>query len=137
MAVAYLGLAVAGTLLVACLISVVGGLGNGIQRIAVMTALQEQTARDYQARDRGLMESLGAAMPGVGFLIGGGIVAIFSPRAAYAFAGAGLVLIVLAALPLRSRLDAQQAETSSDMPGLSLPDSLAGHPEPAGGRRDR
>ena len=65
-AVAYLGLAVAGSLLVACLISVVGGIGNGIQWIAVMTALQEQTARDFQARITGLMESLGAAMPGVG-----------------------------------------------------------------------
>ena len=115
----------------------IGGIGNGIQWIAVMTALQEQTARDYQARISGLMESLGAAMPGFGFLIGGGIVALSSPRAAYAVAGAGLVLIVLAALPLRSRLDAQQARARPDMPGLSLPESLTGHPEPAGGRRDR
>ena len=64
--IAYLGLAVAGTLLVACLISVIGGIGNGVQWIAVMTALQEKTARDYQARISGMMESLGAAMPGVG-----------------------------------------------------------------------
>jgi MFS family permease len=136
-AVAYLGLAAAGTLLVACLISVVGGLGNGIQWIAVMTALQEQTARDYQARVSGLMESLGAAMPGFGFLIGGGIVALTSPRVAYAVAGAGLVLIVIAALPLRSRLDAQQVSPATEIPGLSLPDALTGHPEPAGGRRER
>ena len=83
----------------------IGGIGNGIQWIAVMTALQEQTARDYQARISGLMESLGAAMPGVGFLLGGAIVALTSPRAAYAVAGGGLLLIVLAALPLRARLE--------------------------------
>ena len=136
-AVAYLGLAVAGTLLVACLISVIGGIGNGVQWIAVMTALQEQTARDYQARISGMMESLGAAMPGFGFLIGGGIVALSSPRAAYAVAGAGLVLIVLAALPLRSRLEAQHAGPNPDLPSLSLPESLTGQPEPAGSRRDR
>ncbi len=136
-AVAYLGLAVAGTLLVACLISVIGGIGNGVQWIAVMTALQEQTARDYQARISGMMESLGAAMPGFGFLIGGGIVALSSPRAAYAVAGAGLVLIVLAALPLRSRLEAQQAAPNPDLPSLSLPESLTGQPEPAGSRRER
>ena len=130
-AVAYLGLAVAGTLLVACLISVIGGIGNGIQWIAVMTALQEQTARDYQARISGLMESLGAAMPGVGFLLGGAIVALSSPRAAYAVAGAGLVLIVLAALPLRSRLEAQQAGPPGP-PGLSL--RRSGHPSPPAAR---
>ena len=78
-------------MLVACLISIVGGLGNGIQWIAVMTALQEQTARDYQARIAGLMESLGAAMPGVGYLLGGAIVAVSNPRVAYAAAGAGLL----------------------------------------------
>ena len=104
-AVAYLGLAAAGTLLVACLISVLGGAGNGIQWIAVMTALQERTPRDYQARITGLMESLGAAMPGVGFLLGGAIVALSSPRVAYAVAGGGLLVLLLAALPLRSRLE--------------------------------
>ena len=64
-----------------------------------MTALQEQTERDYQARITGLMESLGAAMPGVGFLLGGAIVALSSPRAAYAVAGAGLLLLLLARSP--------------------------------------
>jgi predicted MFS family arabinose efflux permease len=137
-AVAYLGLAAAGTLLVACLISVIGGLGNGIQWIAVMTALQEQTARDFQARIAGLMESLGAAMPGVGFLLGGAIVAASSPRAAYAVAGIGLIVISLAALPVRTRLDPSAPEVPLDGAGhpgtIALPDPIAGQPEPAGGR---
>ena len=103
-AVAYLGLASAGTLAVACAISIVGGAGNGIQWIAVMTALQERTPREYQARISGLMESLGAGMPGVGYLLGGAVVALTSPRVAYAVAGIGLLVLTLLVLPLRSRL---------------------------------
>ena len=137
-AVAYLGLSVAGSLLVACLISVVGGVGNGVQWIAVMTALQEHTARDYQARISGMMESLGAAMPGVGFLLGGTIVALSSPRVAYAVAGTGLLVLLVLALPLRTRI----GEGAPGMdPGpadphatLSLPD-LSGRPEAAAGHR--
>ena len=140
-AVAYLGLAAAGTLLVACLISVLGGLGNGIQWIAVMTALQEQTARDYQARIAGLMESLGAAMPGVGYLLGGAIVAVSNPRVAYAAAGAGLLLIVLAALPLRSRLEMTRPspgfDGSGQPSGIALPETMTGRPEPAASHRER
>ena len=59
------------TLLVACVMSVVGGAGNGVQWVAVMTALQEATPPEYQARMSGLLESIGAAMPGVGYLLGG------------------------------------------------------------------
>ena len=35
----------------------------------------------------GLLESLGAAMPGIGFLLGGAIVALGSPRTAFACRG--------------------------------------------------
>lgn len=140
-AVAYLGLAGAGTLFTACLISIVGGLGNGIQWIAVMTALQEQTARDYQARIAGLMESLGAAMPGVGYLLGGAIVAASNPRVAYAAAGAGLLVIVLAAIPLRSRLESARMSQGHDGPGhpggIALPETMTSRPEPATSHRER
>ena len=98
---AYLGMSQAGTLLVACLMSVVGGAGNGVQWVAVMTALQQATPADYQARMSGLLESLGAAMPGVGFLAGGLIVTLASPRTAFAIAGAGILVLVVIALLLR------------------------------------
>jgi MFS family permease len=107
--VAYLGLATADTLLVACLASIVGGAGNGIQWIAVVTALQEATPPDYQARVVGLVESLGAAMPGVGYVLGGALVALGSPRTAYAVAGAGVLVLVLGALLVRPRLDRRAA----------------------------
>lgn len=98
---AYLGMASAQTLLVACLMSIVGGAGNGVQWIAVMTALQESTPPEYQARVSGLLESIGAAMPGVGFFLGGVIVELSSPRTAYTIAGAGVMALVLAAACLR------------------------------------
>jgi MFS family permease len=104
---AYLGMATANTLLVACLVSIVGGAGNGVQWIAVVTALQEATPPDYQARIVSLLESLGSAMPGLGYLLGGTLVALGSPRTAYAFAGSGVLLLVLGAMLIRPRLNRQ------------------------------
>ena len=69
--VAYLGMASTSRLAVACAFSVLGGFGNGIQWVSVMTALQEATPDDLQARITGLLESIASAMTGVGFLIGG------------------------------------------------------------------
>jgi MFS family permease len=95
--VAYLATSLAPTLLVACCASAFGGLGNGIQWIALVTAVQELTRATYQARVLALLEALASAMPGVGFVIGGAIAAIFEPRAAYAVAGVGVVLVLLGA----------------------------------------
>jgi hypothetical protein len=47
------------------------------------------------------MESIGAAMPGVGFLIGGVIVQFSSPRTAYTVAGIGVMALVVAAALLK------------------------------------
>jgi MFS family permease len=104
---AYAGMAVAQELWVACALSVGGGMGNGFQWVSVMTMLQEATPVDLQARVVGLLESIGAAMPGIGFLLGGALAAIWSPRVAYAVAGLGVLAIVAlgaALLPRRARL---------------------------------
>jgi MFS family permease len=90
--------------------SILGGAGNGIQWISVVTAVQEVTPTDYQARIAGLLESIGAAMPGLGYLLGGALVALGSPRTAYAVAGAGVLLLVLGTIPLRGRLDPSAAD---------------------------
>ena len=92
--VAYLGMAAARELWLACAIAAVGGLGNGIQWVSVMTALQEATPKQLQARIVGLLESVASIMTGVGFLIGGLITAAASPPTAFAVAGAGIVLLV-------------------------------------------
>jgi len=92
---AYIVTGAAPTLLAACIASAVGGAGNGIQWVGLMTAVQQLTGGDYQARVISLLESLAKATPGLGFLIGGAVAAVFNPRVSYVVAGAG-VLGVLA-----------------------------------------
>jgi MFS family permease len=96
----YLGLAAAPTLAVACAASVLGGAGNGIQWVAVISAVQELTAESMQARVMSVLESIGAAMPGVGFVLGGVIAAVSSPRMTFLVAGAGVWAIVAVVAPL-------------------------------------
>jgi MFS family permease len=102
MATGYLGMAVAPTLVIACAVSVIGGLGNGVQWVSVVTAIQEATAERFQARVAGLFEALAAGAPGIGFLLGGVVTALLSPRAAFGIAGGGvLLLLVVGAVVLR------------------------------------
>lgn len=91
----YLGLAVAPTLAVACAASVLGGCGNGVQWVSMISAVQELTAPSMQARVMSVLESIGAAMPGIGFVLGGVVAAVASPRTAFLAAGLGVVGIVL------------------------------------------
>jgi MFS family permease len=121
---AYLGMAVAGTLLVACLFSILGGAGNGVQWISVMTALQEATPVSLQARVTGLLESIGAAVPGIGFLIGGALATLGTPRTAYAVAGAGVMVLVVVALVVQARMQVVDRGPRNGLPvgEVSLPD---------------
>ena len=137
--IGYLGMAKAETLLVACLISIVGGAGNGVQWISVVTALQEITPADYQARVVSMLESLGAAMPGVGYLLGGALTAVSSPRTAYAVAGAGVLVLVLGALVLRPTLEGPKTPRQQFAGEVPLPESLGAAPtlEPTAGRDRR
>jgi MFS family permease len=97
---AYLGLAAAPTLAFACAASVVGGAGNGVQWVATISAVQELTAETMQARVMSVLESIGAAMPGVGFALGGLIAALVSPRMTFLAAGSGVIAIVVVMAPL-------------------------------------
>ena len=96
----YLGLAAAPTLALACLASVLGGAGNGIQWVATISAVQELTAETMQARVMSVLESIGAAMPGIGFVLGGVIATVLSPRMTFLVAGAGVFAIVVLMAPL-------------------------------------
>ncbi len=102
---AYLGTSISPTLLAACAASCLGGLGNGVQWIALVTAVQELTRAAFQARVLSLLEALASVMPGIGFLIGGAITAIFQPRLAYAAAGAGVLVVLALAATLLRRAD--------------------------------
>lgn len=99
----YLGLAAAPTLALACLASVIGGAGNGVQWVAVISAVQELTLPGMQARVMSVLESIGAAMPGVGYVIGGLVTTGLEPRATFLVAGVGVLAIVAVAAPLLRR----------------------------------
>lgn len=114
----YLGLAAAPTLAVACAVSVVGGAGNGIQWVAAISAVQELTAEMMQARVMSVLESIGAAMPGVGFALGGVVAAIASPRTTFLIAGLGVCAIVVVVAPLLGASWLDRGEP----PGLSALD---------------
>lgn len=96
----YLGLAAAPTLALACAASIVGGAGNGVQWVAAVSAVQELTSRGLQARVMSVLESIGTAMPGVGFLVGGLVATSHDPRVVFGVAGIGLLAVVFLAAPL-------------------------------------
>ncbi|MFN8163432.1 MAG: MFS transporter [Solirubrobacterales bacterium] len=95
----YLGLAAAPSLAAACGASVVGGAGNGVQWVSAISAVQELTVSGMQARVMSVLESIGAAMPGVGFALGGLIAAVASPRTTFLVAGVGVFAIVVLVAP--------------------------------------
>ncbi len=96
----YLGLAAAPTLALACAASIVGGAGNGVQWVTAISAVQELTVAGMQARVMSVLESIGAAMPGIGFVIGGLLASLFNPRITFLVAGAGVFAIVAIMAPL-------------------------------------
>ncbi|MDP8943906.1 MAG: MFS transporter, partial [Actinomycetota bacterium] len=102
--VAYLALAAAPTLVLACAASALGGIGNGIQWVSLVNAVQELTEERFQARVVGLVEALGAGMPALGFILGGAVAELLSPRASYLVAGLGVVAVAVAAGTLLRRV---------------------------------
>ena len=109
---------VAPSLAVACAASVLGGAGNGVQWVAVVTAIQGLTAARFQARVLGLLESLASGMSGAGFLAGGVIAAVLEPRAAYLVAGGGILAVLAIAGPLlwRTTLEARHRSDGDGRP---------------------
>jgi MFS family permease len=115
----YLGLAAAPTLALACVASLVGGAGNGVQWVTAISAVQELTAESMQARVMSVLESIGAAMPGIGFAVGGVIAALASPRMTFLVAGVGVVAIVVVMGPLLrgKRLESREIPASPALDG--------------------
>jgi MFS family permease len=95
--VAYVLTGVAPTLALACAASVLGGAGNGIEWVALVTAAQQLTRAEYQARVAALVESVAKAAPGIGFVLGGATAALFNPRVSYVVAGAGVIGVLIVA----------------------------------------
>ena len=119
----YLGMSADPTLLAACAAAALGGLGNGVQWVSLVNAVQEVTAEPYQARVLGVLEGLAAAMPGVGFLVGGAVAAVLSPRASFLVAGLGVLAVVAVVAPLLRRTSF--AEEPAHAPATEQPAALA------------
>jgi MFS family permease len=119
----YLAMAAAGSLGVACLAAVVGGAGNGVQWVSVISTIQGATADRFQARVLGLLESIGSVMPGLGFVLGGIVAYVVEPRASFLLAGLGVLAVVALASPLLRRTDweTDRAQEPPSPPPQPLP----------------
>ncbi len=98
--VAFVGLAAAPSLAVACVAGVVGGVGNALQWPSMISLVQRLTPNELQGRLMGAVESLSAVTLAVGLVLGGALVAVADPRWAFAVVGAGTLLSTVALLPI-------------------------------------
>lgn len=89
-----------------------GGIGNGISVVAMLQTLQEQLHDSLQARVMSLWEGLGAASIGLGYLLGGVLATLTSPRLVFA---AAAVAVALVAVLLQRALPAGQADADAQI----------------------
>ncbi|HEX3615936.1 MAG TPA: MFS transporter [Solirubrobacteraceae bacterium] len=95
-AVGYAGMAAAPSLVVACLFSCVGGIGNGAAWVAARTAMQQRLPVARQAAVMSVLEASNQITVALGFMAGGAVTALTSPRLAYAISAAGVAAVVAA-----------------------------------------
>jgi MFS family permease len=106
----YLAFAASPNLGLACAAAVVGGVGNGVQWASLLSAVQKLTPQTLHSRLMSVAESIRALCPAIGFLLGGTITALSSPRLALLVAGivatasTGLFLRIALQPPFSKRL---------------------------------
>ncbi len=123
---AYLGLAVSQTLALACVAGLVGGVGNGMQWPALISAVQQLTPSRLHGRLMGAVEALSAVCLAAGLALGGVLVTLTSTRTAFTIVGASAV----ASSVLLGRVAALALASAHPLEA----DDLASQPEPAGTR---
>lgn len=126
-AVSYTITGLAPTLFVACAGAFLGGMGNAIQWVAVLTLLQEATAERRQVAVAGVFEAVASLMPAVGYGIGGAIAALAGPRAGYLAAAAGILVVLAAGRALRP---GEAPAEPGPLPVTLAEGGLAGPPSP-------
>ncbi len=97
MGIGLLLMAVAPSLALAICGAALAGTGNGVEAVAARTTLQEHVDPEWMAMIMSLNESVFQAMPGVGIVLGGAITALAGTRAALTLAGAGALIVAVAA----------------------------------------
>jgi Transmembrane secretion effector len=100
---AYVGFSIAPSLALACPAALLGGIGNGLQWPSLISIVQRVTPPPLLGRLMGAVESLGAVCLAGGLLLGGGLVALSSPRVAFLVVGVGAALSTVAFLLITAR----------------------------------
>jgi predicted MFS family arabinose efflux permease len=122
--VSYAVTGLAPTLLFACLAFVIGGAGNGVHWVALISALQEFSRPVMHARVIALLESGTSAMLGVGFLLGGVLTSLASTRVTFVAAGIGVLLVIAVVVAFARRVvwdpDPEMAPAAEAAPGAPL-----------------
>lgn len=126
-ALAYLGLALAPSLALACVAGLIGGVGNGMQWPSLISAVQRLTPPALQGQLMGAAESMSALCLAVGLPLGGLLVAASSTRTAFLIVGAGAGLATLGF----TRLGMGAAEAEADAARAPL-EEIAFADQPAG-----
>jgi MFS family permease len=114
--VAYLGYAAAPTLALACVAAFVGGIGNGIHWPSLISAVQKLTPTELQGRLMSAVGSINALCPALGFMLGGVVATVASPRAAMLMAG----LVSMALTATFARISLSESPQSGILPTSSI-----------------
>ncbi|HUR84393.1 MAG TPA: MFS transporter [Solirubrobacteraceae bacterium] len=92
----YLGMGAAGGVGMVVVCSLLGGIGQGLEGCALLTAVQRRAPAELQAHVNAIAEAVRAAAPGVGFAIGGLLAATAQPRVTYIVAGLSALAVIAA-----------------------------------------
>ncbi len=127
---AYLGLAAAPSLALACVAGLLGGVGNGMQWPSMISGVQALTPPDLHGRLMGAAESLGSVCVGLGLPLGGALVALSSPRTAFVVVGVGAIAATAGLLRVHTAGRSEAAiehsvETSAEPVMMSLEEAAA------------
>jgi predicted MFS family arabinose efflux permease len=117
---AYLGLAVAPTLALACVAAAVGGVGNSMQFPSLVSVVQWLTPQRLHGRLMGAVESVGSLSVAIGYPLGGALVALSTTRVAFLVIGVGALLTTAALLRLwlTRSLEPPGGEPAADAPAV-------------------
>jgi MFS transporter len=136
---AYVGLAAAPSLVLACVAALIGGVGNGVEWASLVTLVQRVTPQHLHGRLMGAVESLAALCLAIGLPLGGALTALSSPRVAFlviGFGGAATSIALLRLSPAEAKPagagdKTARATTSQAGPGEGSPPHAGASPQPA------
>ncbi len=126
---AYIGLAAAQSLELACVAVLVGGIGNGLQWPSLISIVQKASPEHLHGRMMGAVESLGAVCLAIGLSLGGLLVALSSPRAAFLVVGFGAIMTAGPLLRLSNLSVGKAVQTNAEELPVAAESATAAMPE--------